>query len=331
MARRKARKIPPCELTIFTTLPVGTSVADIGSLASQINRKTFRQGMQYMIEKIEFYTSSDDPVTISVGRLPNHWPCINAWVKTFSYWRQQQDEQLDEAGLESQVAAHRDFKIYIDSDHADGNYTELQAQTIDASADSGYYMTEAQASAVSPTVAIDWDKSQVVIPNAGGVPGAVAEYYCHMLGDDSLGGGTASFGMIKAYAESRARPQQNNPNTVNAVSGGILGLMTNVGEITEELVDNARYHNDQLPYLNDIDTGFEFYPGGSEQAVNPTLQDILQIVPTGNRTVASSVVPGFIANCGLIMFSTDQIVNAKITLAPGDYKGLMARPMQDVN
>ena len=118
MARRKARKTPPCELTIFTTLPVGSSVADVGRLASEINRKTFRQGYQYMIQKIEFYTTTNDPVTIIVGRLPNHWPCINAWTKSMALWKQQQDDRLDESGLEQTVAAHRDFKIFIDADHA---------------------------------------------------------------------------------------------------------------------------------------------------------------------------------------------------------------------
>jgi hypothetical protein len=330
MARRKARKTQPVELTILTDLPVGSSIADIGNLASQINRKTFRQGYQYMIEKIEFYTVSNDPVTISVARLPNHWPSINAWTKTMSLWRKQQDDRLAESGLEQTIAAHRDFKIYMDSNHADGNYTELQARTGDVTTNSGYYMTVAQAQLVSPSVTKDWDKSQIVLPNKA-APGNTVEYFCHMLGPDSTGGAGASFGMIKAYADSRNRPMQTDPNIVDVASGGIFGEMFDVDEATGDIVTNAQEANTATPYLNDIDTPIEFYPGGSEQAVTPTIQDILQIVPTGNRTVASSVVPGFIANCGLILFSTDQVVQCKITLAPGEYKGLMARPMQDVN
>ncbi len=329
MARRKARKIQPVELTILTDVPAGAGIVDIADLASQINRKTYRQGYQYMIEKIEFYTENDNPATIVVARLPNHWPCINAWTKTMALWKQQQDERLDESGLEQTIAAHRDFKIYMDADHADGNYTELQARTATITSPDGYYMTLAQAQAVSPTVTSDWDKSQIVIPNKA-APGNTVEYYCHMLGPDSTGG-TASFGMIKAYADSRNRPMQTDPNIVDVASGGIFGEMFDVDEATGDIVTNAQEHNTATPYLNDIDTPFEFYPGGSNQAVSPTIQDILQIVPTGNRTVASSVVPGFIANCGLVLISTDQPVTAKITLAPGDYKGLMARPMQDVN
>jgi len=227
--------------------------------------------------------------------------------------------------LSQTVAAHRDFKIYLDADHAAGNYTELQAQTM-LGTGSGLYRTLAQGQAVSATVEMDWDKSQIVWPNYG-APGTTVERTLHMLGDND---GT-SVGMIKAYAESRNRPMQTDPNIVDVALGGAFGSMFDVADDSGDIITNAQEHNKTLPYLNDIDSAIEFYPGGSEQGDAATLVDALQIVNTGNRTLSSATVGPFLANCGLVVIGTDQECSVIITVAPGDYKGVMARPMQDVN
>ncbi len=331
MARRKVsrtRKLPPTELTLYSYMSeAGNYIADIGAMLSQVNRKSFRQGYQYAVASIEFYAPE---ANIVVGRLPHHWPCVNSWTKTMNLWRQQQNDRLQESGLEQTVAAYRDFKIYFDADHADGNYTELQPTTVGTGTPaSTNYRTLSSAQAVSATVEMDWDKSQVVIPNSVS-PGNTVEYYCHMLGDDSTGGTGSSFGMIKAYADSRNRPMQSDPNIVDVPSGGIFGQMFDVGDDTSDIVTNAQDKNDNLPYLNDIDSSDEFYPGGSNTGNGATVVDTLSIV-AGNRTIASSTTGPFLANCGLLLFGTDAAVAVKITLAPGDYKGVMARPMQDVN
>lgn len=320
-----ARQLPPTELTIYTSaIANATHVADIGALMSQINRKTFRQGMQYAVAKIEFYATATADVTVS--RLPHHWPAVNAWTKGMALWKQQQDDRLEESGLEQTVAAHRDFKVYIDSDHFLGTYTELQAGTT-----SRLYLSLPQAQLISPSVDMDWDKSQVVVPNAGGDNTPPDEYSLFILGDDVVGGR----GLIKAYAESRNRPMQVDPNIVDVSRGGLYGDMFNVGSDSDMITDNAQDKNVALPYLNDIDTPIEFYPGGSENADGTTVQDFLSM-QAGNRTVASSVTGPFLANCGLILFDFSNIpegegVALKITLMPGEYKGVMARPMQDVN
>ncbi len=329
MARHsRPRKLQPTELSIYTSAEAdGVYIADLGALLSQVNRRTFRQGMQFAVAKIEFYASAT--ATITIGRLPHHWPCVNSWTKAFHMWKGQQDDRLEESGLEQTIAAHRDFKIYVDGSHADGQYTELTAGTT-----ATLYLTEAQGQVFSPTVQMDWDKSQVVIPNHNHVPGATEEYYCHMLGPDSFGA-VPSFGMIQAYAESRNRPMQTDPNIVDVPSGGVYGQMFNVGDDTGDIISNAQDANAVLPYLNDIDSAVEFYPGGSITGNGLTIQDILSI-QAGNRTVASSVVGPFLANCGFISFDISDIpegegVAFKITLVAGDYKGVMARPMQDVN
>ena len=329
MARRKAsrrtKKVPPTELTLFSSIDAGVNIADLGAMLSQVNRKTYRQGYQYAVQSIEFYAPAAD---IIVSRLPHNWVCVNSWTKAMNLWRKQQNDRLEESGLMQTIAAHRDFKIYIDADHADGNYVEMQPITLGSGSASEAYRTLASAQSVSATVLMDWDKSQIVIPNKAS-PGNTVEYFCHMLGDDSLSA-PSSFGMIKAYAESRNRPMQTDPNIVDVASGGVYGEMFDVDEATGDIVTNAQEANTALPYLNDRDTALEFYPGGKNTGSAHTVVDVLSI-QSGNRTLASSSTGPFLANCGLIVITTDAAVQVKITLAAGEYKGVMARPMQDVN
>ncbi len=327
MARRKARKIPPTEYSIYATLAEGSTICDIGQVMSQINRKKFRQGMQYAIQSIEIYAPSTDVI---VSRLPHHWVMVNSWTKAMELWRQQQNDTAAEAGLLDTIAAHRDFKVYGDATHADGDYNVLQPITVGTGAVSDNYRTLSQGQSISATVGMDWEHSEIVIPNKTTV-GNTVEYKLHVLGDDSTGGSGASVGIIHAYANSRARPQQVDPNFVDVATGGVYGEMFDVGDDNNQITTNFQNKNDFLPYLNDVDSEFEFYPGGANQGSGWTIEDVLSI-QSGNRTLSSSTVGPFLANCGLLLFAVSNgTCQVKITLAPGDYKGVAARPMQDVN
>ncbi len=328
MARRKARKMPPTELTIFANLPEGSHIVDLAQCLSQINRKKYRQGMQYAVSSIEFYSSD---ATVNVFRLPHHWPMVNAWTKSMELWRKQQNDTAQEAGLVDTIAAHRDFKVFGDSYHAEGSYDVVYPETVaSGSPASQNYRTLTSAQGISSTVAMDWEYSEIVIPNKT-TPGNTVDYKLHVLGDDSTGGAAASIGMIHAYANSRARPQQTDPNFVDVPTGGIFGEMFDVGDDDNQIITNFQNRNDQLPYLNDVDSEFEFYPGGANTGTGWTVQDLLNI-QAGNRTMTSSVCGPFLANLGLILLGvvgTD--VSMKINLVPGDYNGVAARRMQDVN
>ena len=339
MARRKARngskKLQPAELDLyfaFAPNSSGNGFVDIAQQLSIINRKFFRQGYQYVIQEMELFGSN--PADVWVSRLPHHWPMVNAWTKSMALWKQQQDEALEAGGLEDTQARFRDFKVYVNQAHADAGFgANLVAlpNMITPGAGNGDYISTADAVAISPTVRIDWDPSQVVIPNDGGA-GITNEYYLHVLGDDN---GATSKGMIKAYAESRNRPQQTDPNIVDVPTGGLFGEMFDVGNDSVDVITNAQDHNHRLPYLNDDDSSFEFYPGGANTGFAMTLEGILSISATGDRVIGSKA-PGFMANCGLLNLSwanasETQYAYLKITLAPGNYKGVMARPMQDVN
>ncbi len=316
---------------------------DLAQCASLVNRIALRQGMQYVVESIEFYTNGK--MNASVWRLPEHWPLLNAWEKTFHAWKDQQKEAMREAGLSSIEARYNDFKIFMNSEHVGTNSLLPMGYTGVPPGTGGY----------------DWNYSQVVVPNDGGVAGNTVEYNIHAIGADKTVG-TLSKGMIVAYAESRSRPHESDPNIVDVVSGGLYGEMVDDGEAMPDVVYNLKNANQQPPYLIDNDTADEYYPGGANQGslaiagngYDPELQleDVVSVnagFATGSKFGTSSeVVPGFVAPCGLlgIQYHAESLTDTasgpletdyfpslvmRVTLAPGHYKGFLAQSMQEAN
>ncbi len=319
------------------TIAANDVYLDVGQIHALVNRVGSRQGFEYAVQSIEIGVQGGGAFEACIMRLPEHWPCINAWEKTMRRWKEQQDDTAEEAGIESRVAKYRDFKIFFDADHANQG--------------TGANLIPAGFSQVPPvTGGYDWNASQVVVPNDGGVAGNTQEYYVHMLGDDNAGA-NPSKGMIKAYAESRSRPFNDDPNIVAVESGGLFGEMVDVGEITGEVALNLVGSNDQPPYIIDVDTADEYYPGGTNQGTSYGSQldgqfvDILAV--NAGQNYNTDTCPGFVAPCGLIKINLNASgvslpspspaggmpfgIWMKVTLAPGEYKGVLALPMQEAN
>lgn len=350
MARRRPRKMATAETKLLFNLNpnndldvrsgINGTFVDLAQCFSLVNRVFKRQGEQFMVESIEIGVQSGGAFEATVSRLPEHWPCVNAWVKTMSLWKQQQDDRVEDSGLETTRSRYHDFKVFFDSDHADAG---VAANLLP----SGFY----RADPASTTEYYDWDASQVVVPNAG-APGNTAEYYLHMLGPDN---GAVSRGMINAYAESRHRPFAQDPNIVDVPLGGLFGTMFDVGDDSGDIITNFQDNNKDTPYLiGDQDTA-EYYPGGSFQGyitedtggsqMTGTIVDFLSV--NALTTLNTDRSPSFTAPCGLLKLSYNASGVALpgveqpgdlpmgfwmvITLVPGMSKGIMTRPMQEVN
>lgn len=318
---------------------------DVAQLLSKTNRRGgYRQGMQYVVENLECFGKNDSKgVTCTIATLPNTWVVANSWVKGYSDWKKQQDQVLLESGQMSTRAAWRDFKIFMDENHANaGNYNTPVATVPGVNlSPAGYiYDEDPQLIAISATATQEYEPSQIVVPNDGGVVGNTKEYHLYMVGDEENGAATAK-GMVVAYAQSRSRPHQTDPNVVlqsGPGSGGLYEEMWDDGDNQDEIVDNARYIGNQPPYPIDDDTTFEFYPGGANLGAGENMNVDILAVRTG-ATIASDSSGPFLASCGLIRLNfggdwySDSAYNGvlKLTIAPGDYMGVMARKMSDVN
>lgn len=319
-----ARKIKPIERTLNFTLPKNaTSFIDSAYVLAWMNRQAMRQGMEYVIESLEIFGVTGSNVSVNIQTLSKNWISSNSWVKGFSHWKQQQKEYLLEAGQSSKEARYNDFKIYYSAEHSSSN-TLLPMNTV----------TEAGAQVTDPTVDSQWVYSQVVVPNDGAV-GTTNEYECHMMGPDLAAGAGDRKGLIHNYALSRQRPQVYDPNIVGpSTDGGLYQDMVDDGDDLEKVGQNVSTNNFAPPYLVGNESQHEWYPGGANNPLaGSTIRDILTI-RSGTGAFASDSTGAFTALCGLIAITnlseTDDLA-LKITWAPGDYKGVMARSMQDVN
>ncbi len=295
----------------------GTYFLDVSQIASLCNRKFYRQGMNWAIGNVEFFTDGDASCAIST--LPHTWTMANAWTKSFKLWKESQDQVLDVEGRDI-LGKYADFKIFYDTDHqvntVANNLVPYGFATAGASAD------------------YDWDPTTYQVPNDP-VSGTTTEYNIHAIGPSTA----ASLGAIAGYAASRARPQQNDPNVVDSASPedwmtALFDTGENLAEIRQDIEDG----NDSPPYLIGAPgSQLEYYPGGSGQATahDSFFQDIL-VTRFGTSLNSDNSGP-FLAPCGLLRLDVQTLVETPtqiilfLELVPGPVKGLMAQPMQGMN
>jgi len=314
--------IDPCERVMEFTIAPGSNYIDLAQCLSYVNRKMYRQGMEYVIANIELIGSNADIITLSIQRVVHGWASANSWVKGFEHWNQQVVDNLREAGALSIRGRYADFKIAADAVHVTtDNLLPLN------------WLTPAQALVLDADVQYDWEYSQVLIPVDGAAP---EEPLLHYVGADTATSRSLNYN----YALSRARPQAIDPNAVinpisaiGAETGGLYQEMIDLGDISEEVLDHAMIHNQEPPYLVSNYSGYEWYPGGQSLTLAGLATQDNLIVRAGS-TVGTDNSGPFTAYCGLLhLLASVGAENAlvRITMMPGDYAGVMARPMQDVN
>lgn len=331
MSRRsRQKKIQPAETVLNYIIPDGVSYLDVNRDLSLLNRRAYRQGQEIYLTVEVFGDNSSNAAELSIFRAPRTWVVANAWTMAFHQWKDQQDDTIDESAARGTRGKHNDFKIYLDGDMKSSPLVLPSNVPVPS-----------MALAIDPDSKGDWDYSQFVIPNDGGVSGNTQEYYGHLLGPDIAD----SKGLVHAYAEARSRPHPSDPAVVDVVgpsSGGLYEEMEDVGEESGEILDNVRYENNAAPYPVGTTT-FEFYPGG-EQTLSaiPSGWDIgadnwlvcedTLIVRAGS-TISTDATKPFGVLCGLLRLnnSGDEILQVKIRVMSGPVKGLAALPLQDVN
>jgi len=318
MARRSSRprKMQPATKTLNFTLTAGDANAyvndtiDLSECASMVNRRFYRQGLNWAVAGFTVLTQGVGNITIM--KIPDTWSAGNAWVKAYHAWKNQQDDAVEASGSESAVARYRDFKIHADVIHATAGFVG-NLQPIDIT-----------GVAFKPG---EWQASEIVIPDAGG-SAAADPYFLNMVGDD-IGGAGGSKGLIKGYENSRAFP--HSPDPVSPDVGSTLNwfnMMHNLGGINEDLLDYATDRNDDLPYDQDN------YPGGDLNA--PYLEIVDEAYVTATTIGGRSSLKGSNFFCGLVRIR-NQAVTAPwqapprllVHLVPGPVRGYLTETMQE--
>ncbi len=314
-------KIQPMELKFQFTLPPASGMYDLdcAQILSLANRKALRQGYEYVIQDVEFIT--DGNATMGIATLPTSWMMANSWVKSYHAWQKQQhDGVLDEQP--SLASKYRDFKIFFDTYHEQAGFGANLLPI-------GYQI------AFGLDEDYDWEHTNIEIPELGG-GAAPIRFNLHAIGPTTA----TSKALIHGYALSRSRPQQEDPNV--PLYGGWLQAISDVAEIDPYVRQDVIHENESPPYPVAISDGVnqsqEFYPGGVQQAASwvSYAKDVL--VTRKSTSLAMDSSGPFTAPCGLVRL--DVVVGGEnppanisffLTLAPGPYKGVMARPMKELN
>lgn len=302
-------KVQPAQRTLSFLVPPGESYIDLAEALSSVNRRFYRQGMQYAVTGIDFRFNgkpgSADFISVFAKTAGSTWVVHNAWKKAQATWIAQQRDSRKAAGAFIKPA-YEDFKVYLDDAHRTG--TSLPVVASDAAV----------------VMAGEWNYSKFVYSTDADA--AVLEPHLHLIGGDVS---TSDVGIVEAYEESRSTVQSPDPNAPATASHSIYSLMsTNVNEVADEVIQNQETENDQTPY--DLDE----YPGGETNSDVPWVQSIA----TAAAGIPGATLPGFVAQCGLIRLTSQGYATngdetaappllVLVHLAPGPYKGVLAEPM----
>lgn len=304
----------PAPMTITLATPDtagGSYTADLSQIASLINRRFYRQGINWAVGGFKIFSTGTG--AFSISKIPNTWVAANAWKKAFEAWNRQQREALAASGGQSAAAAFRDFKVHMDVTHVSAGFG-ANLLPIDASGNQ-----------VLPG---EWEASQIVIPHGTGVGGTTVERELHMVGVNF--NGSDSRGIIEGYADSRAYPQSPDPVSPALDSNqNWLSKMFDDGETFSDVLDNATDKNDNLPY-DQVN-----YPGGEGNMMGLEYHDVAQMISySGSTNVGVQTLKGGNFPCGLIRFNwtpegAHNIV-IQINLVPGTHRGYLCEKMGDM-
>ena len=121
---KRSNKIEPAVQTIILITPavtggtVGSFYCDLSQIACLVNRRFYRQGINWAVAGIKILTTGTG--TVQVEKLPNTWVMSNAWEKSMRTWSKMNTEALAET--ESIRPKFLDFKIYADAGHHAAGY-----------------------------------------------------------------------------------------------------------------------------------------------------------------------------------------------------------------
>ncbi len=339
MARRKARipqgkKIQPAVKTMAFNMPVfANNYIDLSQCASILNRRFYRQGLNWAVAGFTFFTGGTGSINIS--KIPDTWVASNSWMKGFAAWQEMNRDALSET--ESVKPKFLDFKVYMDNLHhvagSAGNLLPVDADSV-------------------PAGAGEWEYSKYHIPNTAvdssdptsNNPREIIWTGANYQGPGASGDFAVS--LIEGYAASRGLPDIEDPNApadASSVNGSLaqnwLAALDNdfdqqAGEVLADMISE----NNQAPYPYEgdgtaVDTQ---YPGGANQLPGLEVHDTLLVTSTtvGGKTTSH----GANFQGGLIRIDTN--INAPISettgvaclvhLVAGPHRGYMCQKMQDV-
>jgi len=339
MARFK--KIEPATQTMLFQAPAvlqsdAAHYIDLSQSASLVNRRFYRQGINWAVAKITIY-SQTFAGQIMISKLPETWTMSNAWEKGFRTWQKMNDEALAES--ESMKPRFLDFKVFADAGHHAAGFT-------------GNLRPVSGTNPPVVAVAGEWEASKVYIPTGtAGTQGQSQQRELLATGSNYPGispvTGHDAVSLVEGYAASRGLPNVLDPNAPDdgaSVDGfnpqNWLTAIFNEGteqkeEILEDMVGPLAENNiAPYPFENDGVNADTMYPGGANQLKGLQVHSFELLTPTtvgGQTTVKGGMFP-----CGLIKIEAVPDAGTvpqfliQVDLVPGNHRGYLCEPMTDM-
>jgi hypothetical protein len=267
----------------------GSYYIDIAKDLSAVNRRLYRQGMQYYIRDVSFVfapTTTVGSIVMGVFTAGDTWCVHNAWKKGFALWRSQQRDV--DAVLPHLQGKWADFKIEL----WDG-----ATAAIDTVASDG--------AAIIPD---EWNLSNFVWDDDGDERGPS---FCLVGATDAR----TKIGLVQEYHISRAQTgdASGEPLVSAEASDSIFAKSLGTDEMSDLLVDIVEGDNDLPPYNAD-----EMIGGDTEGDV-----PVIAAHAIANANVGISHTGSFTAECGLMRIDFGTFAADG---SPGDLSNLVTDP-----
>ena len=334
------KKIEPAEMDLLFRLPnlstgVERPTIDLSQCASLVNRRFYRQGINWAVSGFTLHTNALNAGTVTISKLPSTWVLSNAWEKGFRTWQRMNNDALAES--ESVRPRFLDFKIYAnDAHHNLGFQGNILPFVFDSS---GLQITAAPG---------EWESSKMTVPFGPASPGNVTDFEIIAIGSNYPGTSPATginaVSLIEGYANSRGLPNVLDPNAPadaldadGSTPENWMAATFNDGteqttEVLESMVGPLAENNiAPYPFENDGVNPDTMYPGGENQLGGLVFHDRMSVTATtiSNKLAAK----GGTFPCGLIQLNYAPEMSQSILqvhLVPGEHRGYMCESMTEM-
>jgi hypothetical protein len=335
-SNRNVSKMQPAITDLFFTVPAGGKVSgesiayiDTARELSKINRRLYSQSRMYGFQGLTFIwratAAVGDPaqtlttIEATVKTAGNTWSVQNAHTKGEALWHQMQELVLEDNP--SIAGKWHDFKVRLD-------YTMTTGRLLKCQDGAGVDILDGE-----------WDYSTYVMPQhevdpVTGLPLEANSFGVSLIGIDVTLAGppvTGNRSLVKAYQESRATVQPEDPNVPAGMETSFFNLLTDSGSQEPELAIVIQDEGDRPPYDDDE------YVGAAVNGNVPMIASYGAI----SQSEVDGRLGGFVAPCGLLQIEIkgfDQngapfpaasmpAIDLLLHVAPGSYKGVAAISM----
>lgn len=282
---------------------------DLAKMLSEVNRKSFRQGMSYDIASIVYHSSNSSETYIKACTAPNTWTTQAAWQLGFRHWMQQQKAAASQGAFD--LGKWHDFKIYLNANHIGNADLPLFIDSEDHNAPIG-----------------DWDYSSFKVPQPGSADPTDGQII--LMGTNS--GAYPAYTKVSLCAELERLlviPAED-PAIPTAAIETVYGLFaeeSNDPETLAAVITDLTTENDFPPYSRVRVLGA--WSAANDYPSDPWVARKACIQGGAHHMAA---VGGFTVPCGLLCFETrntsNDTIGVNVELVPGPYKGVSARPMR---